>query len=246
MKYSVSFSGGKDSTAMLHWLIEKGCPIDAIIFFDTGWEFPAMLKHIDLVEEKTGLKITRVHPKKSFDHWLRKAEIVARKGPMKGKVHRIGNGWPSPLRRWCSRQKINAIDNAIKELMPVSVYIGIAADEPTRVNTKGKYTKLYPLVEWGKTEQDCLDYCKELGYTWDGLYDVFQRVSCFCCPLQRIGELRALRKYYPELWAKMLEWDETMPSNEGFRGYATVRDLEERFKNEGGYLVMPPPEQSDS
>ena len=35
----------------------------------------------------------------------------------------------------------------------------------------------YPLVEWGMTEADCLAYCKERGFDWDGLYDIFHRVS---------------------------------------------------------------------
>lgn len=51
MKHIVSFSGGKDSTAMLLMMIEKGMPIDDIIFCDTGAEFPAMYEHIKQVEK---------------------------------------------------------------------------------------------------------------------------------------------------------------------------------------------------
>ncbi|GAI98610.1 unnamed protein product, partial [marine sediment metagenome] len=40
MKYIASFSGGKDSTAMLLRLIKEGWPLDEVVFFDTGWEFP--------------------------------------------------------------------------------------------------------------------------------------------------------------------------------------------------------------
>lgn len=35
-----SFSGGKDSTAMTLMKIKKGWQIDAIVFCDTGIEFP--------------------------------------------------------------------------------------------------------------------------------------------------------------------------------------------------------------
>ena len=45
-KHIVSFSGGKDSTAMLLKMIEKGMPIDEIIFCDTTAEFPEMYDHI--------------------------------------------------------------------------------------------------------------------------------------------------------------------------------------------------------
>lgn len=37
-----SFSGGKDSTAMLLRLLEEGVPVDVILFCDTGLEFPAL------------------------------------------------------------------------------------------------------------------------------------------------------------------------------------------------------------
>ena len=47
MKHVVSFSGGKDSTAMLLMMLERGWPVDDIIYFDCGdWEFPQMHEHI--------------------------------------------------------------------------------------------------------------------------------------------------------------------------------------------------------
>ncbi len=98
--YIVSLSGGKDSTAMLHWMLEKGEPIHSVVFFDTGWEFPEMAAHIDLVKEKTGVEVVKLQPPKSFDYWMYDRKVKANKGEMKGEVHRIGNGWPSPFRRW--------------------------------------------------------------------------------------------------------------------------------------------------
>ena len=38
----VQFSGGKDSTAMLLMMLDKGVQIDEVIFCDTGKEFPQM------------------------------------------------------------------------------------------------------------------------------------------------------------------------------------------------------------
>ena len=60
MNQIVSLSGGKDSTAMLHLMLEKGEPFHSVIFFDTGWEFPQMYEHLDLVEKKTGIEIVRL------------------------------------------------------------------------------------------------------------------------------------------------------------------------------------------
>ena len=56
----VSFSGGKDSTAMLLGMLERGMQIDCILFCDTGLEFPEMYDHIAKLEKDTGMPITRV------------------------------------------------------------------------------------------------------------------------------------------------------------------------------------------
>jgi 3'-phosphoadenosine 5'-phosphosulfate sulfotransferase (PAPS reductase)/FAD synthetase len=45
-KHIVSFSGGKDSTAMLLKMIENKMKIDEIIFCDTTVEFDEMYEHI--------------------------------------------------------------------------------------------------------------------------------------------------------------------------------------------------------
>lgn len=238
MSYIASFSGGKDSTAMVLRLIEEGWPLDEIVMFDTGWEFPEMYEHIARFEGFTGRKVTVLYPKKSFQHWLLKQEVVGRKGTHKGRVHRIGYGWPSPMRRWCTDRKVRSIDRHCKDAVR---YIGIAADEAKRTESKTlkKLQIRYPLIEWDMDEAACLAYCRERGFDWSGLYDIFARVSCFCCPLQRIGELRNLRRHCPDLWAKMLEWDAQMgPHNRGFKGYDTVHDLEQRFANEDCQMHM--------
>ena len=82
-------------------------------------------------------------------------------------------------------------------------YIGIAADEPYRVKQHH-----YPLVDWGMTEKDCLSYCLQRGFDWDGLYRIFERVSCWCCPLQPLEELRKLYRHCPELWEKLQYMDD--------------------------------------
>ena len=54
----VSFSGGKDSTALLLMMLERGMKVDYIVCVDMGKEFPEMYKHWKQVEEYTGRKLT--------------------------------------------------------------------------------------------------------------------------------------------------------------------------------------------
>ena len=54
LEHIISFSGGKDSTAMLLMMLERKMPIDEIIFCDTGKEFPQMYDHIEKVQKYIG------------------------------------------------------------------------------------------------------------------------------------------------------------------------------------------------
>ena len=104
-------------------------------------------------------------------------------------------------------------------------YIGIAADEPKRIKDK-----TYPLVEWGWAEIDCLRYCHDKGFDWNGLYELFGRVSCWCCPLKNLNELRILRKYFPDLWEKLLDWQSRTWRK--FKADYSIQELEIRFQLE--------------
>ena len=97
----------------------------------------------------------------------------------------------------------------------------------------------YPLLEWGITERQALQICYDRGYDWGGLYEFYNRCSCWCCPLQRIGELRTLRRHHPQLWAKLLDMDRRAIEQFGadsplgqFRKDWTVEALEKRFAAE--------------
>ena len=243
----VSLSGGKDSTAMLLRMLELGERVDDIVFFDTGWEFPGMYDHLDLLENRTGRAITRLKPRIPFDYRLIFHPVRSKKDRpehniVKGRVYRYGSGWPSSLRRWCTREKINTIERYLKRqyaLKNIIMCVGFASDESGRETSTMQskvYNYRYPLIEWSWPESKCLEYCRYLGYDWGGLYEHFRRVSCYCCPLQRIGELRQLRSHHPGLWQKMLKMDRKIPNNVGFRNYDTVVDLEERFALEESQL----------
>ena len=238
--YSVSF--GKDSLAMTLELLRRGENVVDIVYFDTGWEFPQMESVIAQFERVTGRKVTRLIPRVAFDYWFRSHKVFHRNSK---ELRRVGLGWPSPLRRWCTKEKTRAVHTYCNALTwqghaPLTQCIGYAADEPGRVakhrNTKIAYQNFrYPLYEWGWTESDALQYCYDAGFDWDGLYQRFKRVSCFCCPLQGLEELRTLRRHYPELWSHMLEMESWLPEGDlgrRFRQEATVSDLDARFAAE--------------
>ena len=204
MKYCLSFSGGKDSTAMLILALEKKIPLDKIVYFDCEeFEFPEMATHIEKVKKTLDVEIETVHTVKPFRQYLK--EI----------------GWATPSLRWCTNEKINSIRRFLRFYRPHTSYIGFAADEMRRVNKAFKKNKArkrdkfmhfsFPLVDWGITEKEALKICYSYGFDWGGLYKVWNRLSCWCCPLQSDKDIDKLKSTCPELWEKLWELDELAP-----------------------------------
>lgn len=223
MFHTVSFSGGKDSTAMLLMMLEKNMRVDEIVFCDTGKEFPQMYDHIKQVEKCIGRKVTVLRAKKTFDYLL--GEYILKKGKRKG---RAGYSWPDIRNRWCTgflkRDVFNLHFSSAKDLVQ---YHGIAHDEPGRIGKNGTNI-IYPLYDWGITEKQALQYCYSHGFRWGGLYEIFDRVSCWCCPLQSLRGLENLYNYFPELWDELVEMDKK--SWRRFKDGYTVTQLTEKFR----------------
>lgn len=235
----LSLSGGKDSTALgLEWLKRREqdpvtYPLHEVIYCDTGMEFPAMAEHINRLEQiftRAGIKFTRLKNEKSFEYFMFEHQPKRRNPGLRDKS---GMSWPGPRLRWCTaRLKTDVIDKYLEDLRcqySLIQLIGLAADEQARlkrVNNQNPEHR-HPLAEWGWTEADCLKYCYEAGFDWGGLYEVFHRVSCWCCPLQGLDALRKLRKNFPDLWSRLLDMEHHTWRN--FRADYTVDQLETRF-----------------
>lgn len=244
---SVALSGGKDSTALLLLMMEKGMPIDCVLHAKTGMDFPEMEAHIakldDFLFQERGLHITILQAAHSFEWFmfdvpLQQKRAIDRRLALNQPLH--GYGWPGSRVRWCTgKLKTHLMDkevNRLKKEQNALHYIGIAADEAHRCKTNEHHS--YPLVEWGITEAQALQICYSRGFDWGGLYEIYHRASCWCCPLQRIGELKQLRRHHPKLWAQLLDLDNRARAQFGpgplgqFKKNWSVKHLEERFARE--------------
>ncbi len=203
-----SCSFGKDSLAMLLLLMERKRPLDIVVFYDTGMEFQAIYNIRDKVVpilRENGIAYIELKPQNPFIY-----DMLRRPVNSKEKGSHKGYGWCGGKCRWGTTMKTMAID-AFKSSMDCEIveYIGIAFDEKDRIGDKQ-----YPLVEWGMTEADCLAYCRSCGYNWlerttqmpNGfidLYDILDRVSCWCCCNKNFKELRNIYIYLPNYWKKL-------------------------------------------
>ena len=233
MKYIAFFSGGKDSTAMLLKCLEYQIYLDEVIWVDVGLEYPEMYEHIERLKklaEENNIKFTILEPEHSFRYYL--GEYVKKRGKNKGKK---GYGWPDFQVRWCTLNLKRDVlkkyyKKVLKEHYEAVEFIGIAFDEQERINNNDERHKEYLLVHFDMTEKDALEYCYDNGYDWGGLYEKLGRVSCYLCPLSRLGELKYTFWNYPELWLEMRMLDDM--SYRDFRSDYTLAELEHKFIQE--------------
>lgn len=86
------------------------------------------------------------------------------------------------------------------------------------------------------TESDCLNYCRANGIKWleNGidLYDILDRVSCWCCGNKNQWELYNMWKFLPNYWDKICDLQRKI--KRPFKQTYTIFDLQKRFEN--GYI----------
>lgn len=84
------------------------------------------------------------------------------------------------------------------------------------------------------TEKDCLDFCYSEGFTWeeDGieLYDILDRVSCWCCANKNKKELKNYYLYLPNYWNKLL--DMQRKTERPFSKNINLLELDKIFREE--------------
>ena len=230
MKYVASVSWGKDSLAMLLRLLEENKPLDEVVYFNNGMDFQAIYnirdKVLPLLEQRN-IKYTELKPKCNFLYQMFEKPVKVGK-----KNEHKGYSWCGGRCRWGTMEKIRAIEKHCENCYE---YVGIALDEPQRLEKERKGNKIFPLADWKMTEKDCLEYCRGGGYSWlednIDLYDILDRVSCWCCANKNLKELKNYYLYLPTYWNKLKQLQSKTDRPFKYNKY-TIFDLEEKFKKE--------------
>lgn len=253
MEHILSLSYGKDSLACLGAIEQLGWPLDRIVHAEV-WatdaipaDLPPMVEFKkmadEIIKKRWGIEVEHLSVKREGELWtydknfykcVTPENLEKRLSHKKWFKRGISNiyGFPSRKRQWCNKLKFRGSvgrDNRI-------VYAGIAADEPERiVRWRGKLSM--PLVEAGWTEAMCREWCEENDLL-SPIYTTATRGGCWFCHNQSVGQLRLLRKNYPDLWALMLKWDKDSPVTFKADGH-TVHDYDRRFQLEDDGFIYP-------
>lgn len=248
MKYIASVSFGKDSLAMLIEVIKRKLPLDYVIFCDIKFndkisgEHPLMSEWIPkaetLLKDKLGIEVIHLTAKKNFTEQF---YTVKQKGNHKGRLY----GFPYTIGAWCNgRLKLDPINNfikgIIKEYGAVTEYIGIAKDEPKRLERykqlETKNHKYITLADFNISEAKAFEICQENNLL-SPKYKKSYRGGCWFCPKQSLNDLWNLWKDYPDYFDMLEEMEKD--SFNSFKPNLTLKQIRAKFESGKQYKKKP-------
>jgi phosphoadenosine phosphosulfate reductase len=203
---NVSYSGGKDSLAMLLVVLKALGPVP-LLFADTGLEFPETYENVKIVSEKYGLEVLRTDGINTF--W----ETFAEQGP------------PAVNARWCCKVcKLTPVTNLIRERWGECLsfigqrrYESAARAQSERVwrnrNVRIQLSAA-PIHNW--TALHVWMYIMREKAPANVLYmHHLDRIGCFMCPSSDMALIHMIAEDYPELWQG---WTERLAGWQQSRG----------------------------
>lgn len=195
----ISFSGGKDSTALILWAKEN-LPSFEVVFCDTGWEDPITYDFIKYISENVAPVITI--KSKKYDGFVDMAVKRQR--------------FPSSTRRFCTEHlKLVPMQHYIHEYHGgnVNMYVGIRADEslkrslmkPEEFDGDWYGCMVYrPLLRW--SVNDVFAIHKRHGIVPNPLYKQgMKRVGCMPCIMSSLGEIKTIINHRPDVIEKLID-----------------------------------------
>ncbi|MEE9565010.1 MAG: phosphoadenosine phosphosulfate reductase family protein [Candidatus Hydrothermarchaeaceae archaeon] len=191
---TVAFSGGKDSLVTL-LLVMKVIPDVAVIFTDTGIEFPETVEYIKQIVSDFGLNLI---------------EEGAGDGFWKG-VEFFGP--PGRDYRWCCKIcKLGPTTRLILKHFPKGC-ISFIGQRKYESKIRARSRRIWktpwipiqlsagPIQHW--TALHVWLYIKREGADANKLYEEgMERLGCWTCPASDIAEFETIKQLHPEMWEK--------------------------------------------
>jgi len=212
----ISFSGGKDSTVLLHLIIKVAGNSVPILHINTGVEFPEALEFRDKQIEKHNLTLYE-QPAFPETYWT----VVEKYGfPVGQRGFKGGEA----TTKCCYYLKKKPLHRAIKRFNIDLNFTGIRANESHNraiirkthgdyyYNKRHKIKVCHPIMHWTNTEIDT--YINNEGIELSPIYNKKLpekpnyriRTGCWACPQGwNAGKSVWLKTYYPEFYTTLMK-----------------------------------------
>lgn len=225
--FHVGVSGGKDSAALLIWMVrESGIPHHLInaTFCDTGWEHEWTYAHLDMLREKV-FPIQTLKPELDF------VGLVKKKGR-----------FPSAKARFCTQSlKIYPSQDHILSLQQAGYHViavsGVRADESEarKLQPEWDYSGTLlceswrPMIRWEL--EDVLAIHKKHGIPMNPLYALgAERVGCYPCINSVKKEVRGAALNFPDRITEIRELEAGMEEGGNFSGFFHASKIPKRYR----------------
>lgn len=190
--------------------------IDSIVFSEVMFD----LKNNISGENPRHMKFIREKAIPLFESWGYAVEIVRADRDYLDFFHRVIEkprihsehkgmkfGFPAYGRCGVKRDlKLKPIEQYYRNIgEPVTKYVGIAVDEPKRLEALHKQKDQISLLEkYGYTEEMAKQKCMEYGLL-SPCYELSKRGGCWFCLNAKLKEHEEIKKLYPEVWNRFLD-----------------------------------------
>jgi len=201
-KVYISFSGGKDSTVVLH-LLKRCTDRFEILFVDTGLEYPETR---EFVENTCGNRVHVLKPDKSF--W----ELVEKMGP------------PAKDYRWCCKVcKLAPVSKFVETHGNIVCFEGRRKGESFSRAGIGLIEHnpfvpgqilVNPIRNWSALDVWLYILWHRIPVNPLYLMD-YERIGCFMCPAEHACEFDELAHIHPEMYSRWLNLLKTWSEKNG-------------------------------
>lgn len=210
MKYIASCSGGKDSVATLLLARERNEPLDEVVYAEVMFDkniSGEMPEHRDFVynrlkpfvENELGVPFTVVRSEKTYMDVFMHTMV---RGKCKGKTRGFAIPGMCAVNRDCKLPGIRKFWSELGD--DVTQYVGIAADEETRLKRLEGTNRVSLLAKYGVTEEEAKEMCRKRDLLSPS-YNFTNRNGCWFCPNIKDGEWRHLIETRPDLFQLLID-----------------------------------------
>jgi 3'-phosphoadenosine 5'-phosphosulfate sulfotransferase (PAPS reductase)/FAD synthetase len=209
-KIICSFSGGKDSLAMVLYLKELGFAdkMELTMCHVPLFGFSDEVEYSEYAAKQLGIKIHILQTVETEEQIIAKLKK---------------RGYPGRMLNWCnSDYKVKVLNDYYKTLgCSYIMSIGTRAEESARraeMRSRGKWGNrdfVFPIFDW-----DCEKVVKEInksGIKVHHAYKVFNRFSCSACYQQTKDKWQKTKKYYPQEYDNALKLFAASMESDSFR-----------------------------
>ena len=204
MKYDLSWSGGKDSTASIILARENNILIRQINYCQIMWnkyipdELPEMydfIEHAIKIFESWGYKVNIIIPKTAVELAFKRYSR-SKRAERNGKYY----GVTAFSRGYCRMTSCKQFE--LNKFNRPNI-IGIAADEKERLARMGNNISL--LKEYNITERQTFEICRKYDLL-SPIYDIpgLSRSGCFFCPNANKQKIMFIKDKHPKLYNLVL------------------------------------------